>query len=98
MRILGRASVRAEVSPPPETSLRCPGAQYVDFKRLSCDFATVSWLGHLGAQSCGLRAHKRCWSPLQVQEQLQRFIAAMEALVEKHKAAAGYPDLPLSIY
>lgn len=34
----------------------------------------------------------------QVQEQLRLFIAAMKALVEKHKAAAGYPDLPLRIY
>mmetsp|Transcript_1876 Transcript_1876/g.5480 ORF Transcript_1876/g.5480 Transcript_1876/m.5480 type:complete len:388 (+) Transcript_1876:286-1449(+) len=34
----------------------------------------------------------------QVQEQLQRFITAMEALVAKHKASAGYPDLPLRIY
>jgi len=34
----------------------------------------------------------------QVHEQLTRFIAAMEALVEKHRAAAGYPDMPLRVY
>lgn len=34
----------------------------------------------------------------QVQEQLQFFIQSMEALVSKHKASAGYPDLPVKIY
>lgn len=39
-----------------------------------------------------------CACSEQVQEQLARFIAAMETLVETHRAAAGYPDLPLRVY
>lgn len=37
-------------------------------------------------------------SPEQVQEQLQLFIQSMESMVARHKAAAGYPDLPVKIY
>jgi hypothetical protein len=33
----------------------------------------------------------------QVQEHLGRFISAMQALFEAHKAAAGYPDCQLVV-
>ena len=36
-------------------------------------------------------------TPEEVQEHLQRFIAAMVDLFEKHKAAAGYPNLQLHV-
>eukprot|EP00887_Chlorella_sp_A99_P000409 scaffold13.g409.t1 len=37
-------------------------------------------------------------SPELVSEYLTQFIDALEALFEKHKAAAGYPELTLTIY
>ena len=34
----------------------------------------------------------------QVREQLERFIGVMEQLVDSHRAAAGYAELPLRVY
>ena len=34
---------------------------------------------------------------VQVQQHLDEFIAAMQELFEKHKAAAGYPDCQLVV-
>jgi 2-acylglycerol O-acyltransferase 2 len=36
-------------------------------------------------------------SKAEVQQYLQRFIKEMKALFERHKAAAGYPDLELHV-
>lgn len=39
-----------------------------------------------------------CWCTAQVREQLERFIGVMEQLVDSHRAAAGYAELPLRVY
>lgn len=37
-------------------------------------------------------------SPELVQQYLQQFIDQMTVLVETHSAAAGYPDMPFTVY
>ena len=39
-----------------------------------------------------------CRCTAQVREQLERFIGVMEQLVDSHRAAAGYAELPLRVY